>query len=1042
MERNEYREKYNRLKSLLDANKQQEAIEIVEGTNWNKCNNVNAIVLAAEVYENAGRYEEARELLYLAHERSPIGRTIIYHLALDCIQLGDMAEAKDFYDEFVEIAPHDSLKYILKYKLSKAQGAENTTLIAILEELKEHDFLEEWSYELAYLYHKTLQIDKCIDLCDEIILWFGDGPYVERALEMKMIYQPLDKMQEDKYRSFQNKRDGITEIKANELLSSGEIVSKNIAIPSVEIQAERFNTINLQAEIKKNIDEIMKATEAGAVNENMENIKTLVEEIPYLQVSEEAEEKPVVKEQHNTESLMDTFKGYLAEEYDGQMSLLVPEPKEIEEQIEGQMTIEDVMAEWEKTKRAAEATLQDAEKKELEEAKDQALREANQIMDRLEDAMPRLEAGVSPNELLKEKYMSKTEDPQETEPASTAPVNMDDYIPSIEEIEYENQISQNSKESYDEPEQKSEEPEPEQKPDEPDDKSADKHMDVFNIPKVAVAGAAAGAVAGVGLAVPVIHGADAVEGAVDLAEKLADKPAVEKSVNLGDTRRWEPPHIDIDSKSPEENEISKGLKEEIQEIAHEAVHKDAMEPGETTVHDVTEEDDQVNIEEASKIVAGVNDMLQQEIDRIMAEDAAREQEVLIDDMTPVAEPLQEIEEEPVAEESISEDEVELDLAAEVQEMLEEESDDEVNQEVTEEKIDIQETSDGESEELPEINLAAEVQEMLEKEESVAEDDEPTAQEADEDLPTIIDPEELLKEEADESEEEVLPEIAEVELEPEEVAELVDEKVLEKAIATEMPQMELTEDEQEIFSYFMPISGMKNTICQALTGAKSHIETRKNSATGNIIIQGITGSGKTMLASNLIKVLQNETGKLMGPAGKIDAEQLNKKDIAVVMSKVEGGSLIIEHASKLTEASMETLRQQMSLPSTHVLVVLEAEKDQVEKKLAKNTKFASMFTEKITIPIFTIDELVNFGKVYALENGYAVDEMAILAMYNRINLIQHLGRPTSLIEVRDIMENAISKAERGGIKAAFGRLGSKRYDEDGNLILREKDFDLN
>ena len=970
MERNEYREKYNRLKSLLDANKQQEAIEIVEGTNWNKCNNVNAIVLAAEVYENAGRYEEARELLYLAHERSPIGRTIIYHLALDCIQLGDMAEAKDFYDEFVEIAPHDSMKYILKYKLSKAQGAENTTLIAILEELKEHDFLEEWSYELAYLYHKTLQIDKCIDLCDEIILWFGDGPYVERALEMKMIYQPLDKMQEDKYRSFQNKRDGITEIKANEFLSSGEIVSKNIAIPSVEIQAERFNTINLQAEIKKNIDEIMKATEAGAVNENMENIKTLVEEIPYLQVSEEPEEKPVVKEQHNTESLMDTFKGYLAEEYDGQMSLLVPEPKEIEEQIEGQMTIEDVMAEWEKTKRAAEATLQDAEKKELEEAKDQALREANQIMDRLEDAMPRLEAGVSPNELLKEKYMSKTEEPQESEPASTAPVNMDDYIPSIEEIEYENHLSQES-----------DEPEPEQKPDEPDDKSADKHMDVFNIPKVAAAGAAAGAVAGVGLAVPVIHGADAVEGAAGLAEKLADKPAVEKSVNLGDTRRWEPPHIDIDSKSPEENEISKGLKEEIQEIAHEAVHKDKIEPGETTVHDVTEEDDQVNIEEASKIVAGVNDMLQQEIDRIMAEDAAREQEAIVED---------------------------------TKEMLDaEEPDDEVNQEAAEE---------------------------LTSEELVAE--EPTAQEEEEDLPTIIDPEELLKEDADESEEEALPEIAEVELEPEEVAELVDEKVLEKAIAKEMPQMELTEDEQEIFSYFMPISGMKNTICQALTGAKSHIETRKNSATGNIIIQGITGSGKTMLASNLIKVLQNETGKLMGPAGKIDAEQLNKKDIAAVMSKVEGGSLIIEHASQLTEASMETLRQQMSLSSTHVLVVLEAEKDQVEKKLAKNTKFASMFTEKITIPIFTIDELVNFGKVYALENGYAVDEMAILAMYNRINLIQHLGRPTSLIEVRDIMENAISKAERGGIKAAFGRLGSKRYDEDGNLILREKDFDLN
>ena len=289
MDKNEFKTKYDEIKQLIKEGRKEEALDIVESTNWRKVPNVNALVKASEICEEAGRLDEARELLYIAHDRSPIGRMIIYHMAILCVKFGDLEEAKEFYDEFVEIAPHDSLKYIIKYQINKAKGADYTTLIGILEELKEHDFLEEWAYELAYLYHKTMQVDKCIDLCDEIILWFGDGPYVERALEMKMIYQPLDKMQEDKYRHFQQKRDGITEIRANEILQSGEIVHETMAIPQVELPAERINTVNLQAEIKKNIDEIMRATEADAVSENMENIKTLVEEIPYLQVNEQSE---------------------------------------------------------------------------------------------------------------------------------------------------------------------------------------------------------------------------------------------------------------------------------------------------------------------------------------------------------------------------------------------------------------------------------------------------------------------------------------------------------------------------------------------------------------------------------------------------------------------------------------------------------------------------------------------------------------------------------------------------------------------------------
>lgn len=903
MDKNEFKTKYDEIKQLIKEGRTDEALDIVESTNWRKVHNVNALVKASEVCEEAGRLEEARELLYMAHDRSPIGRMIIYHLAILCVKLGDLDEAKEFYDEFVEIAPHDSLKYIIKYQINKAKGADYTTLIGILEELKEHDFLEEWAYELAYLYHKTMQVDKCIDLCDEIILWFGDGPYVERALEMKMIYQPLDKMQEDKYRHFQQRRDGVTEIRANEILHSGEIVHETMAIPQVELPAERFNTVNLQAEIKKNIDEIMRATEAEAVSENMENIKTLVEEIPYLQVNEQsdaiAEEQKQAKQELD-ESLKDTFNEYLAEENDGQISLLVPESKEVEQQVDGQMTIEDVMEEWEKTRRAAEAALQEAEQQKLESAKNIALKEASQIMDRLEEAIPKLDAGARPTDLLKEEYMAKQDE------ASSEPVK---------------------------------------------DRTEDPAPAVFQIPKVAADG-----VMGVGLEIPVVDPASAH---IIKGEESPEAPSIVKSVEPDASEEWHPPVLeDQDEKADPAQEASL--------------------PEEADLEEVTD----VDYKEASKIVADVNDMLQQEIDRIMANEGQEE--------------VRHLEEET--------------LASEVAEEI---------------------APDVEEDDLPEITLPEDLQEFVAEAETAESEVGPQEAVAEEAMPSR----------EQEVAEEPLPEIADVVLDPEEMAELLDENVLERAISEEMPELTLSEEEKEIFSYFMPIDGMENTICQALTGVRYRLENKKNSASGNIIIQGGVGSGKTMLASNLIKVLQIETDKLTGNVGKIDAEQLNKKDVALVLSKVSGGCLIIEGAGRLSERTQETMRQLMSQENCDVLVLMEDQKKRIDKMLSHNSAFAAMFTEKITIPIFTIDELVNFGKVYALEEGYVVDEMAILAMYNRINLIQRVDHPTSLIEVRDIVESAIDKAEKGGIKAMFSRFGSKRYDEDGNLILREQDFEL-
>ena len=321
-------------------------------------------------------------------------------------------EARDYYQEFVEIAPHDNLKYVLRYEISKAEGADLQTLIGILEELKEQEYSEEWAFELACLYHKAGMSEKCIDACDELILWFGDGPYVERALELKMLYQPLTRQQEEKYRQFRLKKEGVVEVRPEDDLESGEIVSEPVQIPKVKLSPERFNTQNLQDELRKNMVQIMEATDKEKVEDSMDTIKKLVEEIPYLQIPKEEPlpqdtiEMPHIETDAEIDnSLKSNFKELLAEDYDGQISMYVPDKGATEPQVTGQMSIDEVLADWEKTKRAAETALEEAKQRKLESAKARALQEAGDIMERLVDVIPKLDSGLTPKDLLDEEYL-------------------------------------------------------------------------------------------------------------------------------------------------------------------------------------------------------------------------------------------------------------------------------------------------------------------------------------------------------------------------------------------------------------------------------------------------------------------------------------------------------------------------------------------------------------------------------------------------------------------------------------------------------------
>ncbi|MCR4673912.1 MAG: hypothetical protein K5675_02795 [Lachnospiraceae bacterium] len=974
MDRNEYKAKIEEIRKLIQNDKKEEALELLREENWKKVPNVNILLQAGELFEACGDLEEAKDLLEIGHERSPIGRMIIYRLAIIAVKMGNLEAAAEYYDEFVEIAPHDSLKYVIRYEINRAKGADNDTLISILEELKAHDFMEEWAYELAHLYHKSGVVDKCIDLCDELILWFGDGPYVERALELKMLYHPLDKNQEDKYRKIQQKKDGITEIIPGEEFGTSEILHKPIQIPEVEVSADKYNTINLQAEIKKNIEEIMQATESAEIDENLEAIKGLVEDLPFLQIQEEdkAPESEEKKEEDKKldETLKLNFQEYLTEAHDGQVSFVFPDTGVRETPIQGQMTIEDVMANWEKTRAAAKAALDEAEQMKFEQTKAKAISEATQIMDRLEEASPKLDAGMSPQELMKEEYLSKDVS-EEVEEQPTEELNLSE--------------NEDLKENVLDPSEETE---------------ALKENRTFSIPKIE----GAGVVTGVGLEIPVVSAAKAAEDVV--AAGL--EHAIEHAVPESELNSWTPPELESSSDMIEEPEEEK-IEEIVEEPEEEKIEEIVEEPTEGELQEKATEDE---MEKATQIVADLNKMLQNEIDRISGEEvpkASLEQNTKEVDSEEVFnnEPLEKTTQEDSSDESFDDD-IEL-PKIDTEEFFEEEETEaeSASDDISKEELD------------SEMLLADSIAELMEKDKDIQVEDELTPeQKAEEDAIYNGKTIDLGR---------VTPDIS------------LEKELEREVIEQEMPQFELTADEKEIFSYFIPIVGMEKNLCQVLTGVRARLSGSNSVKTGNILIQGGKGSGKTTLATNIIKVLQEELGKPSGNVGKIDGARLNEKDIKQLFAAVAGGCLIVEKAGDINVESAVTLSLLMENDDTGMLVIFEDTKENLRRLMNMNGELSKKFTERINIPVLTIDELVNFGKTYALELGYSIDELGILALYDKINIRFRPDHPVYITGVKEIVDEAIDYAERGGLGGFFGRLGGKHYDDEGNLILQEKDF---
>lgn len=860
MDKYEYNLKLDQIKALSAEEGYMSAAEIADSINWNKIKNVNTLVKIGEIYEKAERYQDARDILLMAYDRSPIGRMIIYRLAEVAIKMGDYDAATEYYDEFVEIAPHDDMKYVLRYAIKKGQGASFDELITILEEYKDEEYTEEWAYELAYLYHKAGKADKCIDACDELILWFGDGPYVERALELKMLYQPLTKAQEEKYRRFKAEKekpakikdeDEVTEIGAMEMVKGGEIVHDDVTIPQITVNQEKFNTVNLQQEIAKGMQQIMEAKGKNEVADTMDTIKKIVEDIPYLKLEKEQEEyvqQPEETEHIATDEEIDgslklNFKELLGEDADGQMSMVMSEKTQLEHQITGQMSIQDVLEEWEKTRHAAEIALKEAEHQKLESAKARALQEAGDIMERLNDVIPKLDAGVTPKELLEEEYLK-------------VPVDIIEQKAAVKE------------------------PEEEQKPD-MQELYAEETVDEVQEPQEAPE--------------------EAIEEAIEEVQESREVP--EEAADEAREPVGEPEDI-IMAEESEKDEILMQPTTMMPEITDDMLNVD-----DDTSDDETSQEKE-NVSE-KRDFDHVTSFIEQEIAKMTAKNPGLEK-----------------------------------------------------------KLDMAKTR-----KMPDISL----------------------------------PEDLDSEEDD--------------------SKLKETKHIK----------ELTSEQKAIFSYFIPVKGMEDQICKAYNAVLDHFNRKENASTGNLIIQGEQGCGKTMLATSFIKVLQKDGEQLTGKMGKIDAAALNKKDVQQVVRKITGGCLIIERAGDIDRSIAAQLSFLMEHDITGTLYILEDTSKGIKKALSMDEGFASKFTEKISVPIFTNDELVLFAKSYSAELGYKIDEMAILALHNRISNIERIDQATTLTEVKDIIDEAIDREAHSGLKKAISILTARRYTDDDRIVLKEDHF---
>ena len=918
LDKEEFRVKLGQINKLVEAQDYKGAMQIVDSIDWRRVKNVRTLCVVGEIYAANKRYEESKEIFLLAYHRAPIGKNILYRLIEVSLKMGQISEATEFFDEYREVAGSDNSQYILKYKIARAKNASLNEQIRILEEYKEKEFTERWSYELAKLYYKAGDKQKCLDLCNEMVLWFNDGNYVMKALDLKQRMGVLTGEEKEKYeQQFIPKL--IPPEKAQEIRES-----KETAAADTEYEEARPVTDTIQVDDERDLS----------------SAETLQEKI--------------------SKGFRDIFGGHKKSE---ESEELEENTADEEKENEQDLNVSDSDTE-EDTPEAEAAAAEETEKAEIKEDSEEASEEEPETADGEE----MLVSGI--DNLSEGTVQLKTEELQDKE-------------------------------------EKAEKDQP--------DFSATMRMPELKIPKSMInvdpenASSAAD-----------IPDASGIFGSIDdIAASVGEKKDSDKGFNLEDTILAAATEQGI--KIPKEDVTQDAQTAEVTSVEEENDLDLAEDPF------VPEEPDAADIED---IMAQIS--AQQEADT-EEHTLNRVPDVVFDE-----------DEEPVTEEDLQAAEAEfLNGPAGVQKPDETVADLDEGDDGFDE-IPSLELEDDETEEAP--GIAAE-NGITDDTVTVTEEETPLDEEeeySEEDF-SSADKFEAEPEDEDDEEDDFIASLLDNRAmeEDDEEEELSEEEQLEKFIETIQPERDpnkiisrkkqLTDEEKQLFTYFVAVPGMKeqllDVLCDVQKGAAD-----KTSQTGNVIIMGGRETGKTRLISSLIPAICKELNIEASKVAYIFAEDLNGKSMADIVSKLAGGFLVIENANQLSQETADELDEVMNGNTKGMIVILEDEKIGMRKLIARYPKLAKKFTSMINIPVFTNDELVNFAKVYTMENGFRIDQMGMLALYNLIGINQKEDQPMCIGTVKTMLDNAMAKAQGGLFKRS-----KKRVDRDGYTVLLEKDF---
>ena len=1073
MDKYEYRVKTEQMLDHLEKKEYQKAMDIAESIDWRRVKNASMLNTVSEIYEYNGEFKKGRDILFLAFDRAPGSRKIVYRLGTLALKIKDIREATDCYEEFVKLAPKDPNQYILKYKILRTQGAALSDQIAALEEFKKAEYIEKWAYELAKLYDEAGMTAECLEECDDLILWFSEGKYVYLAMELKMKYKPLTPLQQEKYDSrpgavkkqpepVKQTESTLEEVDDENEYDEGseeEVQESTVQrIDDAQVQEIPPEPVPMQEEFE--IPE--EAAQADVVPEEVVPEATAaVEETPMYR--EEEPEASVETPEEHTSAIKQVVTGATLEEALAQgvavasgINIEEEAMKEREDEIlaNGQMMIDDILQKWEAKQKDHEEAIakqkaKDEERlqKEREQARIRQEEERKEVERKAAEAEARRKAEEEARRKAEEEARRKAEEEaarKAAEEEARRKAEAEARRKAEEEAARKAAEEEARRKAEEEAARKAAEEEARRKAEEEAARKAAEEEARRKAEEEAARKAEEEARRAAE--------EEARRKAEEEAARKAEEEAADEEKSERNTQRIPDDILRLMEEMESENEDSEdeiyeeeledgpGMDEDfIEGIEDELdgldMNGSSFEEGDFDEADFEEEDlegedfDEADFEEEDLEGEDFDegDFEEEDFDEEDFDEADFEEEDLDEEELEEAD----FDEDEDDFEDIDDEETDFDEGDFEEDMDEEDFD--------EEEIDDDEELDfGEDLEGEDFDEADFEEEDLDE----GDFDEGDFEEEDFDEEEIEDEDDTEELEIEEpSEEEIQARIKKSKGGvPFDTGFVVTGRYDLSATSEIGLKAGLTEEQKKLFSYFVPVRGMSEQIVEVLDNDR-RAQREGTSKTGNLLVIGRKGSGKTVLAVDIVKAIQKQRNLKQGKVAIVTGESLNKKELTNIIQKLRGGAIIIEHAGKLNSRTVKELNYLMEKKTGELLFVLEDQRKPLERLMTANPEFKKKFSSKLELPVFINDELVTFGQTYAKENGYKLDEMGILALYSRIDVMQREDHAVSVAEVKEIMDEAIAHSQKANVKHLARRVFGKGTDDSDRIILKEEDFKI-